>query len=58
MRASKSRWDESLQRLANRANVTRRGLFRTALSTDMSHEILHTATYSAAVRASMIDGLR
>lgn len=46
------RRDGSPQRLANRANVTRPALLGTTLSTDMSHEILHIATYSVAVTAS------
>lgn len=52
------RRNESPRRRANRTNVTQVALFGTALSNDMSHEILHTATYSAAVRAIMIDSLR
>lgn len=49
------RTDGSPQRLANRASVTWPALPGTALSTDMSHEILHIATYSVAVTAAMID---
>lgn len=49
------RRDENPQRLANRANVTQPALLGTALSTDMSHEILHKATYSVVVTAVMID---
>lgn len=49
------RRDGSPQRLANRANVTQAALLGTALSTDMSHEILHIATYSMLVTAIMID---
>lgn len=51
------RRDESLQRLANRANVTQPALLGTGLSTDMSHEILHIATYRVDVTAVMIDRL-
>lgn len=38
--------------------MTQDALSGMALSNDMSHEILHTATYSAAVRGEMIDSLR
>lgn len=47
------RW--SPQRLANRTNVTWPALLGTVLSTDMSHEILHIATYSMALTAVMIN---
>lgn len=40
------------------ATVTQAALLGTALSTDRSHEILHTATYSTLVTAVMIDGPR
>lgn len=52
------RREESPQRPANRTNVTLPALLGAALSTDMSHEILHMATYSAAVSAVMIDRCR
>lgn len=48
------RRNESPQRLANRANVTQPALLGTALSTDMSHEILHIATFRVAVTNVMI----
>lgn len=38
--------------------MTQDALFGTALSSDMRNEILHTATYSVAVRVEMIDSLR
>ena len=49
---------ESPLRLANRANVTQPALLGTAMSADMSHEILHTATYRAAIKAVMMDRRR
>lgn len=52
------RRSESPQRPANRATVTLPALLGTPLSTDMSHEILHIATYSVAVTAIMIDRSR
>lgn len=52
------RRDEGPRGPANRANVTQAALLGTALSTDMSREILHTATYSEAITAAVIDGSR
>jgi len=52
------RRDESPQRLADRAYVTQVTLFGTALSTDISHELLCIAAHNAAVRAIMIDSFR
>lgn len=48
----------SPRRLANRANVTQPGLLGVDLSADMSHEILHIATYRAAIKAVMMDRRR
>lgn len=46
---------ESLQRAANRTNVTQHALSGTELTADMSHEILHVATCTVALTAIMKD---